>query len=188
MTVPKYLRPVPWRPATLPPQERSAQWLLELVATACLDAPDCPYLPQVEAGVRKTFCNMLVSDLTRALGCEVPHLLPKPVDCPHCGEHFPGYGEARVLEMRQWLVGEGIASHGWERLTDGHVAQAMADQGQVAVALYQGPVASSGHVALVIPSQGQPGVWIAQAGASCFSRGLLGRGFGALPVEFFGHP
>lgn len=178
MTRPVHLTLAPWRPVTCPaPPPRTPERLVQVVECFQLDAPGGAYAPQVDDGEDKTFCNCFVSDATRALGCEVPR------------DGIVGgvLREWRVLEQRMWLVGEGAKYHGWEK-ADAHAAQAMADTGQVAVAVYQGPRASHGHIALVIPSAGQPGVWVAQAGRQCFSRGLVTRGFGALPVEYFVHP
>lgn len=180
MARPAHLTLAPWRPVTCPAvPPRSPERLLQVVETFELDAgEECAYRPVREDDEDKTFCNRFVGDATAALAVPVPVW----------GYTGGVLREWRVLEQRMWLVGEGTKYHGWERVTDGHIAQAMADTGQVAVAVYQGPRASHGHIALVIPALGKPGVWVAQAGRQCFSRGLVSRGFGSLPVEYFTHP
>jgi hypothetical protein len=45
-----------------------------------------------------------------------------------------------------------------------------------------------GHIAVVVPAGPGEGVQVAQAGAVCFGRGPLARGFGERPVRFFIHP
>lgn len=182
----------PWLPVTPPfsagSSHRSPELLEQVVAQFRLDRPG-RYTPRDVSGDGKdeTFCNVFVSDATQALGCPIPHVGLRSITCKACGAVAPGWGERRVLETRAWLIYEG-PRHGWEKLPDGHVAQAMADTGQVAVTLHQGATAAHGHIALLVPSRGQPGVWIAQAGRSVFPRGTLESGFGALPVEYWGHP
>ena len=173
-----YLIEQPWIPVTYPPPPRSPERLLEVVAAAQLETCERYSRRDISGdGKPETFCNKFVSDATRALACGVPDVFLVE----------GRWRELQVLHQRDWLCNWG-PRHGWERLSSAHVAQAMADQGQVAVALWQGPSAAHGHIALVVPSQGQPGTWIAQAGASNFSRGTLAQGFGSYVVELFGHP
>lgn len=183
MTTPAWLDVPPWEdvtpPLTVGSTERSADMLEHAVAQFLLDVPG-RYSPRDVSGdtIAETFCNVFASDATAAMGCRLPRQ----------GYLGGALKEWRVQEQRTWLATRGDAHHGWERLSDGHVAQAMADAGQVAVAIWCGPTAARGHIAVLVPSRGAPGVWIAQAGRSCFSRGLLSRGFGTLPVEYWGHP
>lgn len=176
---PAWLAQAPWRTCTFPSPARSPERTLEVVAAGHLDDDDCPYrkLLDVPTGNVKTFCNKWVCDATTALACRIPDE----------GYVAGQLREWQVLEMKQWLLGVGVVSHGWELLASAHVAQAMADQGQVGVALWQGATADHGHIALVVPSLGEPGTWIAQAGASCHSRCRVEVGFGDLPVTYFGH-
>ena len=172
----------PWLPVTAPRSNgtdaRSQEALVSVVAQFRLDEPGRYTSRDISADGRpETFCNKLVSDVTGALGCRVPHVWLTGT----------GWRELLVQGQRDWLVAHGPA-HGWEPLPDAHVAQAMADQGQVAVAVWCGLTSAHGHIAVLVPSCGEAGTWIAQAGAHNFSRGSLGSGFGALVPAFFGHP
>lgn len=123
-------------------------------------------------GVIDTFCNFFVRDVCRLFGLELP-------------------ASMRANELIAWLVSSEGRAAGWEQLAvenDEHVAQAMADAGQLVIACWFNKNGHPGHMALVVPSLGMPGVWIAQAGRNNFSRGVLAQGFGGLPVTFFAHP
>lgn len=122
-------------------------------------------------GRKDTFCNIFVSDVTRALEAEIPH-------------NVGGIWQD-VRRNAKWLRDD--ESHNWGSCT-AEQAQAAADAGRPAVVVWD-PSYATGHIALVVPSHGSPGVWIAQAGASNFERAPLSRGFGnAKPLEYFCHP
>jgi hypothetical protein len=117
----------------------------------------------------ETFCNFAAVAMTTALGAPLPQL--------------------RANEIALWLEGQSLDPHsGWEQI-DEHTAQRMADEGQVAVAVWQNPQAGKpGHIAVLVPSLDEPGTWIAQAGAVNFTRGKLEKGFGPFKPLFYGHP
>jgi hypothetical protein len=174
----RWLTDQPWLSVTAPltagTLARSPE-TLERVA-AQFDVERSPrYQPKPGA----TYCNVFAADVTAALGCAIPH-----VDRGHDGLLTELTANATV----DWLAGPGSVRHGWELLPDGHTAQAMADAGRVAVAIWRNTSGGPGHVAVLMPSHGAPGVWIAQAGAHNYARAPLASGFGALPVVFFGHP
>lgn len=115
----------------------------------------------------ETFCNLHTVDVAEAMGV----LLPR--------------GQ-RANQLVMWLSTLGV-KEGWELVT-AHVAQAMADQGQLAVACWFNRSGGPGHIAPLEPSLGEPGVWISNVGASNFLRGLVAQAFGDRPVSYFAHP
>lgn len=185
MTPPVWLLDAPWLPVTAPfsagSSHRTPELLEQVVAQFQLETAKRYRVRDVSGdGSPETFCNVFVSDCTAALGCGIPHVV------------LAGgkWAEITANETMLWLYIHG-PTHGWEALPTAHVAQAMADTGQVVVAVWQAP-AGPGHIALVVPSQGEPlptdAVWIAQAGRSNFSRGPLASGFGTRTPRYFGHP
>lgn len=127
-------------------------------------------------GINETWCNLFAQDVAEAMGVMVPR-------------------QMRANQLVQWLAND-AASFDWECLQrDGtmsddeaaHVAQAMADEGQLVLVGWVNP-AGPGHIAVVVPSLGEPGLWIAQAGRTSFTRAPLAQGFGGRVVSYFGHP
>ncbi len=127
------------------------------------------YTPRDVTGDDKpeTWCNVYLQDVAEAMGV----LLPR---------------HQRANELILWLATEGLR-HGWEQGT-AHIAQRMADEGQLAVPTWFNRNGGPGHVGVLVPSLGEDGVWLSQAGASCFTRQPLASGFGQLPVTYFVHP
>lgn len=123
----------------------------------------------------ETFCNFAAVAITSAMGAPLPQM--------------------RANAIALWLEGQAVDEVSqWEAINE-HIAQGMADEGQVAVAVWQNhelnPDGSTkpGHIAVLVPSLDEPGTWIAQAGATNFTRGLLVRGFGeGKDIRFYGHP
>lgn len=116
----------------------------------------------------ETFCNFAAVAITTAMGVPIP--------------------QVRANAIAVWLEGQTLDPHsGWERV-DEHTAQRMADEGQVAVAVWVNSTGGPGHIAVLVPSLDEGGTWIAQAGGVNFTRGLLVRGFGDKEPEFFSHP
>lgn len=123
----------------------------------------------------ETWCNLFAQDVCEAMGVMVPR-------------------QMRANQLVQWLA-QDAAPFDWECLSlatesdrdAAHVAQAMADEGQLALVGWVNP-AGPGHIAVVVPSLGEPGLWIAQAGRINFTRAPLAQGFGGRVVTFFGHP
>lgn len=128
-------------------------------------------------GVDETWCNVLVQDVCEAMSVNIPRRM-------------------RANELVKWLASPSAAAFDWEVLDASvdeafdvdHVAQRMADEGQLVVAGWVNPTGGPGHVAIVIPSLDESGVWIAQAGSTNFTRGTLQAGFGGRAVHFFAHP
>jgi peptidoglycan hydrolase-like protein with peptidoglycan-binding domain len=130
-------------------------------------------------GVRDTFCNIFVWDVTRAMGAEIPHWVNNsgnPV----------GVGQGRELSANgtvDWLHQNGNR-HGWKKVS-AQEAQQLANQGHPAVAVWknQGGI---GHVAVVRPGEvTSQGPAIAQAGGRNFNKGHVKDSFGNAPVEYW---
>lgn len=117
----------------------------------------------------ETFCNFAAVAITTAMSVPLPQL--------------------RANEIALWLEGQSVDPHsGWEQV-DEHTAQRMADEGQVAVAVWQNPQPGKpGHIAVLVPSLEEDGTWIAQAGVKNFTRGKLEAGFGPFKPLFYAHP
>lgn len=157
---------------TSTPQNRSAARLALIVSGFRVETAERYKRRDVTGdGVPETFCNFFAADVCLAMGASIP---PVKANAQH-----------------EWLTacakGTGPAP-GWEQ-TDAHTAQAMADQGCLAIASWANPIpAGHGHIAVLMPSLGEPGVWAAQAGAINFTRELLQRGFGSFTPDYFVHP
>lgn len=118
-------------------------------------------------GRPETWCNLFAQDIAEAMSSVLPRY-------------------TRANELLAWLPAEG-REFGWEQVP-AHVAQRMADVGQLALAGWASGDARPGHLAVLVPSLGEPGTWVAQAGAANFTRGRLEAAFGTRPVVFFAHP
>jgi hypothetical protein len=150
------------------PGARTPERLLEVVRQFELDTN-----PRYQRTATATFCNVFASDITRALGAEIPHWL--------------GKRELTANLTLEWLSTLGTLA-GWQEVAE-EKAQEAANRGEPAVAIWRNPGRGSGHVALLIPSTVPGETRIAQAGARCFSDGTLAEGFGrASPIRFFVHP
>lgn len=180
-SVPEWLPDAPWLPVTAPltagTTRRDARTTEAVVAQFAVGTHP-RYQPHRDGEGVSTWCNIFLSDVTRALGCEVPRW-------------WQSGGELVELSANaqcDWLARKG-PSHGWDFLgADVAAANARADLGQVVVATWRNPVgARSGHVALVLPTRGEPGLHVAQAGLRCSSRLPLAEGFGTRLVTFFAH-
>ena len=128
------------------------------------------YRPRDVDGIpgNETWCNVFAQDIAEAMGVVLPRYL-------------------RANELVLWLSSQSALHEGWEQVT-GHVAQRMADEGQLAVGAWFNRNGGPGHICVLVPSLGDPGCWSAQAGAANFTRGLVSSGFGYREVSFFGHP
>lgn len=152
-------------PLTGTPGNRSGEALTALVALFHVDTAE-RYRRRDVTGDDKaeTFCNVFVSDVTRALGCPVPHLLAN--------------------QQLAWLARQ----RDWWAVEEREAAE-RALCGCPVVAGWANPTASlPGHVALVVPPPFErAGLWVAQAGAFCSPRTTMGLAFGSRPVTFFTH-
>ena len=141
--------------------------------------------PRYTPGDGKTYCNIFVWDVTRAMGAEVPHWLD---DAANIG--VPGAPHAHEININGGLIWMRAhsAAHGW-RSVNGEQAQDAANQGLIAVVMWQNQTGGHGHTAMVRPGTlNALGPEIAQAGAHNFNRGHVKNGFGNHgPLEYFVH-
>jgi len=159
-----------WRPATAPITTGSA-YRAPAILDDIVDQFQVEKHPRYAPGDGKTWCATFAWDVSRALAAELPHWwLGK---------------ELTANTLADWLSVTG-PSHGWHP-TSAEDAQAAANIGRPAVAIWKNPGGGHGHVAVLVPSHGASGVVIAQAGASNFVRRPLADGFGNLPVLFYSH-
>jgi hypothetical protein len=118
-------------------------------------------------GKAETFCNLFAQDVAEALGATLPR-------------------HTRANELARWLAELGPANH-WVHVSES-VAQMHADAGGLAVAVWANPQpAKPGHIAVLVPSLGEEGTWLAQAGATNFTRGTVSAGFGPFVPAFYAH-
>ena len=163
-----WLHPYQWVPVTAPltsgTARRDARLLEQIVAQFEVETAS-RYRPTATA----TYCNIFLSDVTKALGCEIPH--------------WWNGRELTANAVARWLAGEEGGQNGWT-LVSRRDAEIAANIGQPAVAVWANPK-GVGHVALLVPSTGE--TQVAQAGRVNFSRGSLESGFGRREVVFYSH-
>lgn len=125
----------------------------------------------------KTFCNIFAWDVSRALGCEVPHWVTN--DGKAAPPFAPGAREQTANSLYRWFALFGGAE-GWRPVESREEAEMRADLGYPTFAVwYNGN--GSGHIALMLP-----GGRIAQAGAK---NGIMRfeEGFGSREARFYTH-
>lgn len=150
------------------PQDRSAARLILIVAEERVESNPLYVRRDVTGdGVPETWCNLFVHVVAQRMGCPLP----------------PGL---RANQQVAWLSGPDGRAAGWEQVPE-HVAQRMADEGQLVVAGWFNRNGGSGHIGVVMPGLGDAGTHLAQAGRSNFTRGSLAQGFGDLQPTFFAH-
>lgn len=113
--------------------------------------------PRYEGGTDgPTYCNIFVSDFTRAMGAEIPHVVTGKDGKPH---------EQTASDMNDWLRESGPAN-GWKRV-DAQTAQDYANEGKVAVASAKDIPGYGAHIAALRPGTDSPsnGPTIANVGA-----------------------
>jgi hypothetical protein len=140
------------------------------------------YLPRDNC----TFCNIFVWDVTRAMGCPIPHWVM--VDGTIAEPKQPGALEINIDAGYEWMLSHGIKTYGWQP-ADAATAQQYANEGKPAVAIWDNPT-GHGHTVIVRPGsiERDKGPTIAQAGGHNFNIGQLVNGFGNIhPIPFFVH-
>lgn len=144
------------------------------------------YQPQTTVGRdgkphTKTFCNVFCSDVTRAMDAEIPHVVD--------GLGFPallGADGTHELNANQTVHHLSGGAWGWHELT-AEGAFTRAQHGYPTVAAWQNEPGRPGHIAMVEPLPPHPGIFLAQAGATCGRMLPLRAAFGDKPVRFFTH-
>jgi hypothetical protein len=131
------------------------------------------YTPRVQnpGGPMDTFCNIFVSDVTRAMGADIPH-----------------YWEGQELDANRtadWLRDHG-QDFGWAPVSE-QEAQAMANQGKPVVVAWNNPN-GIGHVGMVRPGEiNGNGPALAQAGAENLNNAHVRDTFGDAGVVYYAH-
>jgi len=128
----------------------------------------------------ETYCNIFVSDVTRAMGVEIPHWVDKDGRAVQfSGTAEPGWRELNVQGMRTWLQGEGSSK--W-RAVSAEEAQRLANSGKPTVVLD----GRGTHIGVVRPGEidSQKGPALAQAGKDNFGSGNVLDGFGAVESDY----
>jgi peptidoglycan hydrolase-like protein with peptidoglycan-binding domain len=130
-------------------------------------------------GVKDTFCNIFLWDVTRAMGAEIPHWVDNKGNAVAPGKGWEMNANATV----DWMHKHG-GSNGWRKVTADE-AQKMANAGHPSVALWKNP-GGIGHVGVVRPGEvTSQGPSMAQAGGKNFNNKHVKDGFGNRPVEYW---
>lgn len=132
---------------------------------------------------KATYCNIFVWDVTRALGCELPHWVD-----PAGRSVEPGKGtETNCNILVAWLEQRSVIGHGWREVAGETEAGMWAANGGPAIAIWRNPSGKPGHIAVLLPSSDTT-ARIAQAGKECLFDVPLVEGFGRIyPIRFFTH-
>jgi hypothetical protein len=158
-----------WEPRDLPHINDAENRSPEALA-AVIDSAEVETHPRYQPVGGQTWCNIFLWDVTRALGCEIPHWVGK---APH-------RRELSANGICLWLR---TSQREWRRAGAAE-ALAHAARGGPAVACWENPD-GHGHVAVLRPCATE--IRIAQAGRVCFADGPLVRGFGSRRPEFWIH-
>ncbi|HEX8474474.1 MAG TPA: peptidoglycan-binding protein [Pyrinomonadaceae bacterium] len=131
-----------------------------------------------QQGKGETYCNIFVSDVTRAMGAEIPHR----VDAR--GNPLASGGtELDANATNNWLHRHG-GRHGWRQVT-AEEAQRLANEGHPAIASWRNP-RGIGHIAVVRPGEmNANGPTIAQAGSVNDNHTHVRNTFGNARVEYW---
>ena len=127
-----------------------------------------------------TFCNIFVSDVTRAMIADIPHWVIGTTPATHKDDG------ARELTANATI--DLMPAWNWLACTEAEAVQ-HANLGQPTVAAWKN-IAGPGHIAMVVPSESNQ-VVVAQAGLICNSRIPLSVGFGSKRVKdvrYYWHP
>jgi hypothetical protein len=134
----------------------------------------------------KTYCNIFVWDVTRALGCEIPHYVDEQSGGPRYYPDVKGAYELDANATCDWLKRQG-ADNGWREITAA-AAQLYANAGYPVVSAWRNTGGGAGHVQIVCPSRNgaydpQRGVTVAQAGSRNFSYAHISEAMSADKIK-----
>ena len=144
----------------------------------------------------QTHCNLFVWDATSAMGAEIPHNVMGPeqatVERP-AGAPVPfgtrGFRELNanaLLGPGGWLELHG-PRYGWTECSEQEAKDA-AQRGEPTIVGWFNLEGGPGHIAMVMPPpMDAVGVFVAQAGKTCFTFGPLSAGFGKRAVRYWTH-
>lgn len=164
---------LPWPPEDMRVyKERTPENLLRAAEQFHVDA-HVRYRPWLG----RTYCNIFIWDVSRALGCELPHwVTPDGKAAPPFG---PGSREQTANDLHRWLRLYG-GLEGWRFVAEQDEAEMRADLGYPTVATWYN-TQGSGHIALLL-TRGR----IIQAGRNNGIM-LLKQGFGSHKPDFYTH-
>jgi hypothetical protein len=140
------------------------------ILSAVLDSLNVETVARYQPTKGKTWCNIVINDATRCLGCEVPH--------------WAGMGELNANGTIIWIRTNG-ALIGWREVGE-QTARAEALMGHPSIAGWEN-AHGHGHLAMVRPSPEPGPIYICQAGATNHNCCTITAGFGKLSVIFFTH-
>lgn len=128
-----------------------------------------------QPGAGKTYCNIFVTDVCRAMGFAPGHWVNTSGD--------PDVQSTKNMELSanhlvEWLHHHG-ERYGWLP-SERDAALDAAERGHLVIVAWKNPSGKSGHVAILLPEG-----TIAQAGKKNFVGYTIREGFGTLPVEYF---
>lgn len=174
----------PWEPVDLAGLVVSAPGARNPdVLEAVVQQFDVVHAARYQGSGSTTWCNIFLWDVTRALGCEVPHWVDASLNPAPMG---PPNRELSANAVCDWLEVQG-ARFGWMKV-DGDLAQEAASKGEPVVIAWKNPSGGSGHVAIAVPDPSDLCELLsAQAGAVNFVGKPYTAGFGARPVSFYCH-
>jgi hypothetical protein len=174
--------PIPWITIDAPIYNESGNRSVEHY-NLVIDQFDVESNPRYIPREGKTYCNIFVWDVTRAMRAEIPHwtnTLGEPVS-----HDFYGAIRKSCNSMYYWLYSLG-SKYGWYK-ADISRAIIFASQGKPSIAIYHNPH-GNGHIAIILPDQPtDDGPFCAQAGKQCYRRIHLKIAFGDKTPEFWIH-
>lgn len=130
----------------------------------------------------KTYCNIFVWDVTRAMGCELPHWARD--DGTPALPTAPGAQRMNCNALYEWLFRVG-QRYGWCQI-DEQTAIGKAQRGMPTVGIWTNP-SGNGHIAMVLAGSRAGAVLFAQAGRTCFSCGGKEEAFQERNPEYWSH-
>jgi len=150
---------------------------------AVIDQFDVETNPRYVPRDDKTYCNIFVWDVTRAMEAEIPHWTNASGE-PVSHETKDAI-RMNCNAMCNWLHSLGL-KYGWHKVQISQAVQAAA-QGHPSIAIFCNPD-GNGHVAMILPDQPtKDGHLCAQAGKQCLRRVPLSAAFGSNKPEFWMH-
>lgn len=138
-------------------------------------------------GIKETFCNIFVWDVTRAMACEIPHWFNNYAKMPDGVVRALGK-ENNANATIEWLSSKWGPLYGWNKLPSRQSAALRANSGYPTVVTWYNPT-GTGHVAMGVPNVTNTGtLLITQAGAVNVEEVAVEEGFGNNgPLFFYTH-
>lgn len=168
----KYKSAPPWQAITIPASKLPPH-INKL--RAVVHELDVEKAPRYQADATRTWCNIYVTDVIKAMGHVPGHWMD-----PKSGEPTePGTGEEMTANrLVRWFLKHG-ARKGWIAADRGTAVDAAA-RGHLVIVGWDSVSKGPGHVAVLLPEG-----TISQAGSTNFTGKTIAEGFGKRPVQFF---